>query len=434
MVKKKGAAATVSAAMSATGPKAATAASKKVAPETPAAVTRDAPGDWPASTMTKRDEKKARSLGLISDKEEDPIQAAVAVIRDFASRFTFLEAENARLQQDAQSKSAQFDEAVKIAATARQEVDSLKKELGQLKKKLKEEEKQRAKAQVQTKEKEDKLRNSITALLGAADIPLNYVGKLPVDTVVDDISLVIESGEIVQALLQKNKAVLSRFHAMIFPKANQNKTLEQLVDTFSIDTEGIIELLKRTSRTYGALLASDAVTPVVPFVEDTSAAGSETGLLQQMKTRISRMEKDLLGIHAMAAVIKKKGEMAVEAERYTLNELQKATDSLSFIALNLSEENKRVHERVEALSNLSQFNEVFWSSKSKAATIVKFQDRHPSLDLEAIAKADADVSQYFPVVRDPASIIVARLEVSSEANYAVEASHEYLDNFDHLYK
>jgi hypothetical protein len=71
MVKKKGAAATVSAAMSATGPKAATAASKKVAPETPAAVTRDAPGDWPASTMTKRDEKKARSLGLISDKEED---------------------------------------------------------------------------------------------------------------------------------------------------------------------------------------------------------------------------------------------------------------------------------------------------------------------------------------------------------------------------
>jgi chromosome segregation ATPase len=77
-----------------------------------------------------------------------PIQAAVTVIRDFASRFTFLEAENARLQQDAQSKSAQFDEAVKIAATARQEVDSLKKELGQLKKKLKEEKKERAKAQV----------------------------------------------------------------------------------------------------------------------------------------------------------------------------------------------------------------------------------------------------------------------------------------------
>jgi hypothetical protein len=42
---------------------------------------------------------------------------------------------------------------------------------------------------------------------------------------------------------------------MIFPKADQNKTLGQLVDTFSIDTEGIIEVFKRTSRTYGALLA-----------------------------------------------------------------------------------------------------------------------------------------------------------------------------------
>ena len=68
MVKKKGTATASSAAASTTGPKA---ASKKVTPETSTAVTKDAPGDWPASTMTKRDEKKARSLGLISDKEED---------------------------------------------------------------------------------------------------------------------------------------------------------------------------------------------------------------------------------------------------------------------------------------------------------------------------------------------------------------------------
>jgi hypothetical protein len=40
------------------------------------------------------------------------------------------------------------------------------------------------------------------------------------------------------------------------------------------------------------------------------------------------MEKDLLGIHAMAAVIKKKGELAVEVEQYALSEQQKATESL----------------------------------------------------------------------------------------------------------
>jgi hypothetical protein len=92
-------------------------------------------------------------------------------------------------------------------------------------------------------------------LAGAADIPANSVGKLSADTAADAISLAIESDELVRALLQKNKAVLSRFHAMIFPKADQNKTLGQLVNTFSIDTEGIIEVFKRTSRTYGALLA-----------------------------------------------------------------------------------------------------------------------------------------------------------------------------------
>jgi hypothetical protein len=41
------------------------------------------------------------------------------------------------------------------------------------------------------------------------------------------------------------------------------------------------------------------------------------------------MEKDLWGIHAMAAVIKKKGELTIEAERHVLNELQKATESLN---------------------------------------------------------------------------------------------------------
>jgi hypothetical protein len=33
------------------------------------------------------------------------------------------------------------------------------------------------------------------------------------------------------------------------------------------------------------------------------------------------MEKHLLGIHAMALVIKQKGELAIEAEQYALNEL-----------------------------------------------------------------------------------------------------------------
>jgi hypothetical protein len=71
------------------------------------------------------------------------------------------------------------------------------------------------------------------------------------------------------------------------------------------------------------------VAPMTPFAKDVSADGSETSLLQQMRTRISRMGKDLMGIHDMAAIINTKGELAMEAERYTLSELQKATESLN---------------------------------------------------------------------------------------------------------
>jgi hypothetical protein len=46
--------------------------------------------------------------------------------------------------------------------------------------------------------------------------------------------------------------------------------------------------------------------------------------------------------------------------------------------------------------------------------------QHPSLDLELIAKDNADVNPYFPVVRHHASVIVDRLEVSSEANRRAE--------------
>ena len=50
--------------------------------------------------------------------------------------------------------------------------------------------------------------------------------------------------------------------------------------------------------------------------------------------------------------------------------------------------------------------------------------QHPLLNLEAIAKADADVNQYFPVVRHPASIIVDRLEVSSEVTHGAGVPNE----------
>jgi hypothetical protein len=41
------------------------------------------------------------------------------------------------------------------------------------------------------------------------------------------------------------------------------------------------------------------------------------------------MERYMSNIHAIVAIINKKGELAVDAERYALGELQKAIDNLS---------------------------------------------------------------------------------------------------------
>jgi hypothetical protein len=135
-----------------------------------------------------------------------------------------------------------------------------------------------------------------------------------------------------------------------------------------------------------------------------------------------------------------------------------------------------VHERVEALTDLSQPRGVFWTDKLKVAVVAKFKDQvqqvhrffnkcragltmiwktvfplnpvpptfltlmsnfrnaarvralvrsqllagaetmfafilsqHPSLDLELIVNADANVRPYYHVIRHPASIIVDRL-------------------------
>lgn len=116
------------------------------------------------------------------------------------------------------------------------------------------------------------------------------------------------------------------------------------------------------------------------------------------------MERDLTLIFAGTAIIKKKGELALEFEKRAREELAKATSSLlcklpmnfellsaiaslylcnldSFallavaICVSTAEEARRVEDRVNALVDLSGPHEVFWTDKSKASVIVRFEDR-----------------------------------------------------------
>jgi hypothetical protein len=67
------------------------------------------------------------------------------------------------------------------------------------------------------------------------------------------------------------------------------------------------------------------VTPVPSFAEGSSANVAENDRLQRIKTHILHMEKYMRAIHTMTAIIKKKGELAINAKQYALSELQKAT-------------------------------------------------------------------------------------------------------------
>ncbi|KAK1607481.1 hypothetical protein QYE76_031154 [Lolium multiflorum] len=208
-----------------------------------------------ASSLSKGKEIPSISAATISPSEKPDLRAVISSLEAFASQYTSLENDKARLQKEVESSSSKLEGAIKIVVEARQKAESLKDELEKLKKKLKDEETSRLAAEAQMNEKDDLLRQSVLALLKDVDIPAEALNKLPNNSPANALSLTFESHKVVQALLQKSKGSLARMHAMIFPKIDQNKTLGQLIDAFAVITKEVIEVFKRTSRTYGALLA-----------------------------------------------------------------------------------------------------------------------------------------------------------------------------------
>ena len=71
----------------------------------------------------------------------------------------------------------------------------------------------------------------------------------------DPASFAAEAVERVQTLVTKAKGALSTMFGLVFPKLPQNKPLEELAKTFIVNGGNRIEVLKRTSRILGALLA-----------------------------------------------------------------------------------------------------------------------------------------------------------------------------------
>jgi hypothetical protein len=92
-------------------------------------------------------------------------------------------------------------------------------------------------------------------LSGAAVMHVNRTNRLRVDSMADAISFAVDSNKQIQELLKKAKGALSNLVSLVFPKLEQKKNLEELVNAFYVDTDGTIEVPKSTSRLYGELLA-----------------------------------------------------------------------------------------------------------------------------------------------------------------------------------
>ena len=93
------------------------------------------------------------------------MRAVISSLETFASQYTSLEVDKAQLKKEVESSSSKLEGAIKMAAEARQEVDSLKEELEGLKRRLKDEEASRLAAEARAIEKDDLLRQSSLALL-----------------------------------------------------------------------------------------------------------------------------------------------------------------------------------------------------------------------------------------------------------------------------
>jgi hypothetical protein len=85
-------------------------------------------------------------------------------------------------------------------------------------------------------------------------MPIDRTHKLRVDSMSDALTFAVESCEQIEGLLTKVKGALSKLFSLLFPKLDQNKTLGDMENTFYVESSNAIEVLKRRSRLYGAVL------------------------------------------------------------------------------------------------------------------------------------------------------------------------------------
>ncbi|KAK1650223.1 hypothetical protein QYE76_068028 [Lolium multiflorum] len=198
--------------------------SKKTDPTIPpaaAASEASAPKAAPtAQASTASSLSKGKDAPAATTTPPSDLRSVISSLEAFASQFISLEVDKVRLQKEVESSSSKLEGAVKIAAKARQEIDSLKEELGKLKEKLKEEEASRLAAEAQAAERDELLCQSSLALLEAANIPAAALDKVPNNSPANGVSMALASHQLTWELLEKVPGGCTDD----FPKIKRDKT------------------------------------------------------------------------------------------------------------------------------------------------------------------------------------------------------------------
>ncbi|KAK1617184.1 hypothetical protein QYE76_022701 [Lolium multiflorum] len=309
----------------------------------------------PVSTVIPPGDVPASSAG-----RDHPIYATVDAVVEFAEEFTRLEIENSQLRKTVRSSADQVLEANRLATDAKNENVLLKEEVKKLKQRLKDEQDAKHAAAAVIDKKEGALRDSIKDLLDAADLTVTRRHQLREDSIADALSLAAESNIQVLGLLKKAKGALSRLYSMIFPNMKQDKTLDDMAASFLVDPSEPVEIPPSSSR-----------AGLFP----NPSSNDESSLVRRLRDQVSSLDIDITSLRAMAALVKKKGEMATAIEQYALDGLHIATESLGFVASDVAEENKKIHEEVEAMTDVAHPNHGLWLHRPKAVVMAKFKYR-----------------------------------------------------------
>ncbi|KAK1668933.1 hypothetical protein QYE76_057092 [Lolium multiflorum] len=161
-------------------------------------------------------------------------------------------------------------------------------------------------------------------------------------------------------LKEEAKGALSRLYSMIFPKMKEDKTLDDMAASFLVDPSEPVEIPPSSSR-------------AEPFPNPSN--NDESSLVRRLRDQVSSLDRDITSLRAMAALVKKKGEIATAIEQYAPDGLHVATESLGFVASDAAEENKKIHEEVEAMTDVAHPNHGLWLHRPKAVVMAKFKYR-----------------------------------------------------------